>query len=146
MNPSFSYLDHTSELKVRAVGNTKEDVFTQICLGLFNSITPIDKVEPITMHSISVTAPNLKTLLFDFVDELIFLQDTESTIISKVQELTITQDKETYTLHAQLAGDSASNYPCTGEIKAPTYNDMIIEAQSEGWIGEIVVDVWVQDY
>ena len=83
-----------------------------------------------------VTLQTREKLLFDFLDELIFLMDTEFVILSEFQ-VKIKNNK----LECTARGDYAQNYTTHGDIKAPTYNEMSIKETDNGFVLRVVVDI-----
>ena len=95
----------------------------------------------ITEFEIKIKANQLRKLLFDYLDELIFLMDTKYVLISKVEHMEIKEFNGEYELNCVVYGDFAKNYETHGDIKAPTYNQMLIKQENDIWTLRIVVDI-----
>ncbi len=145
LNLKFKYLDHTSEAKFQAYGKTMEEAFGNAVLAMFAMLTDISKVNQKITTKIEKKSTKLDTLLFDFLDEFIILLDVEGLIVSKIEKITIVQkmiqEKEVYTLTAIVKGDSYKKYEVHGDIKAVTYNDMMIQEENGNWTVQVVVDI-----
>ncbi|MCM2324843.1 MAG: archease [Candidatus Woesearchaeota archaeon] len=134
----FRYHNHTADVLIEAEGKYIEEAFSEAAIGMFNLLTDITKITAEKPISINVKAETLEKLLFDFLDELIFLMDTEQMIFSKFEDMKITED---FTLECTAIGDTASKYETHGDIKAPTYNQMSIEKTTESYRIRFVVDI-----
>lgn len=121
----YEFFEHTADKKFRAYGSTKEEAFTNAILATTAALFEPEKIIPVFNKDISIKADNFEQLLYDLIDELIFLMDTDLFITGKVEGLTIQNDKE-IKLTATLEGDIVSNYDIGGDIKSPTYNQMEI--------------------
>lgn len=137
----FRYLSHTSEAKFQAYGESIEEAFGNVMLAMFNLLCDIKKVKPKIQVKIRIKSRKLESLLYDFVDELIFIQDTKGLILSKTKEMVIIQNGKGFELNSLLLGDNHKNYSTHGHIKAPTYNDMFIKIVKKQFVIQMVVDV-----
>lgn len=131
----FEFFEHTADVKFRAYGKDLEEAFSNAALATFQVMTDIAKVKEVEEKEIFVKSSSNQALLFDFIDELIFLLDTEGFLLSKVLKLTITNDE----LHAVIIGDNADNYEVHTYVKAPTYNEMEIN-KDPIWV-QVVLDL-----
>jgi SHS2 domain-containing protein len=134
----FKYLKHTADAKFRSFGKDIDEVFCNSALAMFNILGETDKVKPIKERKISIKSRNYESLLYDFLEELIFLLDTEHFFLSKVKNLKVSKD---FTICAVVVGDDINNYEVSGDIKAVTYSDMEIKKVKKGYEAVVVVDI-----
>lgn len=85
---------------------------------------------------ISVSGDDSESLLYNFIDELIYLFDAESFIPVKAKVTLMG-----FNLKAELFGDDAKNYKDLDSIKAATYSEMFIKKNKDIWTAQAVVDV-----
>ncbi len=139
----FKYLEHTADAKFEAYGANMEEAFMNAALATFNIITKTENVKPAIEKEISVNAKRDTSLLYDFIEELLFLLDTEGFILSEVKDLKIIKVEDSFDLKATITGDDYKNYPgeVHGNIKSITYNDMSIIERGDGWTLTVVVDL-----
>ena len=71
----FELRDHTADIAVAATGETLETVFAAVADGLAAASCDDIPEETGDRFSLSVTAENPEALLFDYLDELIYLRD-----------------------------------------------------------------------
>jgi SHS2 domain-containing protein len=133
----FKFLDHTADIKFQAFGNSLNEVFENSALALINSIFSGD-VKPVKKKKIKVKGKDLESLMYNFLEEFLFLIDAKKFIPSKVKVII---DEEGKKLEAELSGDSVGNYQIDTGVKAITYHDMFIQRIGKRWIAQVVLDV-----
>ena len=68
--------------------------------------------------------------LYDFLERLLFLLDTEGFLLHSIDEIKIEKTKKGYKLEADANGDLADHsYETKGNIKSATYSDMGIKQE-----------------
>ena len=133
----YKYIEHTADIQFQAFGKSIEEVFENSALAMFNAISE-DKVKSITKKKISVKGNDNEALLYNFLEELLFLFDSEHFMLSKVNNLKI-KDKE---LTAEVSGDEVKNYDIKIDVKAITYNNMFVKQDDKGnFVSQVVLDV-----
>ena len=133
----YKFLEHTADVKFQAFGKNLEEAFTNSALATTEIMTE-DKVKAKEEKTITVSASKKETLLYEFLEHLLFLVDTEGFILSEVKTLEI---KENYKLTATILGDNADNYEIQTHIKAVTYSDMFIKEEENQVTIQIVHDI-----
>lgn len=141
MQKKFKFLPHTADAKFIAYGKNLEEAFSNAALATFSIITDIAKIKPKFERNIAITSKKKESLLYDFLEQLIFLIDTEGFLLSKVKKLDISKKDNTFKLNADLLGDNADNYEVYGAIKAVTYNDMFIKEEKDLVKIQVVHDI-----
>ena len=138
---SYEILSHTADAKFRATGETVEEAFSE-AVKAFGEIVGTDPEAGDTRHRVELEAENYKALLFDFLDELIFLQDTEGVGVCHAEDLEIKDLENGHRLETTIWTDVITEDMSLLDIKAPTYNEMEVDYQEgEGWIVQAVLDI-----
>ena len=136
----YELLEHTADAKFRAYGKTLEEVFANAVKGMTAIVVDPETVVKDRKIAISVEANDLKRLLFEFLDQILFLTDTQKFLAGMAEDLQITKDNKHYLLNAMLCGGDIVKYG--GNLKAVTYYDMLVEQQTDGtWIIQAVIDI-----
>ncbi|AJF62021.1 TPA: archease [Candidatus Woesearchaeota archaeon] len=138
---SFKYFDHTADVMFEGYGKTLEEAFGSAALAMFNLLTDIEKVKAAKKYKLGIIADTKEKLLFDFLDELLFYLDTEHIIFSKFEDMKIAKKNNLYFFECTALGDLASNYRTHGDVKAPTYNEMLIKEEKGKFSVRVVVDI-----
>lgn len=146
MKKDFEQLDHTADIKLRVYGNTIQELFCNALIGMFQSIEPTsslchrendrlvcDKLP--VHHAVEVTAGDRELLLVDFLSHALYLSDVHNEAYFNVEfdELTNTH------VRATVHGVAIDGFNV--EIKAVTYNDLMIKEIDGQWVAEIVFDI-----
>ena len=137
----FQFLPHTADLKVNAFGRTIEQAFTNSALALKEAIAEKVRVKPAIKREISVKGRDLDALLYNFLEEFLYLLDAEDFLLSKITKLSITHSKNGFALSSTIAGDKASSHKFTNDVKAITYNEMFVKKDPKKFIIQFVLDV-----
>lgn len=123
MTKKYEYLEHTADAKFIAYGTTLDEKFENASYAMFNIIVDTKKVKDKIKKQINIEAKTERGLIYDFLNEQLFLFETEGFVLSKICELKVTGLKGQFKLDATLLGDLAKNYDVKCQIKAVTYND-----------------------
>lgn len=136
---TYEILDHPADAKFRSVGETRAEAFS----GAVEAFSEIVGGESgMYHHDVEVESENLDALLFDFLDELIFLQDVNGVVVSHASELSIEKKGDDWKLEAEIMVDDITSESAVMDVKGPTYNEMQVEyVKGEGWIAQAVIDI-----
>ena len=142
---SYEFLEHTADVKFIAKGKSIEDSFSECAKALFETMYEGVKIEGKKEKVIEVKGDDLKSLLYNFLEEFIFLLDSEDFVCSGLKSINVEDSLEesglVFILNATVIGDFALNYTFTNSVKAPTYNDMNIEIINDLYEIICVLDV-----
>jgi len=134
----YEFLEHLSDAKFRAYGKSFEECFANAAEAMTKVMTDPEKIEEKLTKSVQVSGTDLKQLLYSFLEELLFLLDTQNFILHKVTDIKIVPKGRGYFLSATLSGDSVDDkYEMETGIKAVTYMDMEVK---ENYV-QVVVDI-----
>jgi len=133
----YQFLEHTADIKFQAFGENMDEVFKNSALALKETICGKKKIKEAKKKIVKVIGKDLESLLYNFLEEILYLLDADNFIISKVKNLKISE----FELKAVLVGDNIKNYKFTNKVKAVTYNEMFINEKKGNWISQVVLDV-----
>lgn len=136
----FTLLDHTSEIGFEATGTTLDTAFAHAGQALFETMTDIDDLSAEDDLTFSVESENLEALLFDYVDELIYIAQAKQFLIRSF-DITISETADGYRLDGTGYGEPIREDLRLQEVKAPTYSDIVVEETGEGWTLRMFLDV-----
>ncbi|MFP4656178.1 MAG: archease [Candidatus Woesearchaeota archaeon] len=135
----FEFLEHTADAKFKAYGESIEDAFISSACAMFYILKGDLQIERNIRRKISLQASTYINLLHDFLEEFIFLIDTESLVLSEIESLEI--DEERLSLRCVAHFDKASGYDISGDIKSVTYSEMEIKEEKGKFTTQVVVDI-----
>lgn len=131
----FEHLDHTADIKFKVYAKSKEEIFANTVLAISDYLARGKKIKDVIKKKIKINGQDDESLLYAFIDELIYLLDAENFIVSKANI-----ELKGNRLTAELLGDEAANYPGLDHIKAATYSEMHIKKE-KNWEAQFVVDI-----
>jgi len=138
----FRYLEEgpTADLLVEAYGSTLGETFANAALAMFNAMTPLEKVEARISRVIELENGDLEGLLYDFLDELLYINDTENLIFSRIN---VDVDMERLRLRAECRGEpfDPGRHEAGVVVKAVTFHQMKVEKTNGQWRVRVVFDL-----
>lgn len=137
----IEFLEHTADIKFRVYGNNLKDIFKNSAEALKKSICRKEKIKENIIKKIKVGGEDYENLLYEFLEELLYLLDANNFIFSEIKKIKIQKDKKELILDAEIIGDSAEKYKISNDVKAITYNDMFVKKQKNKFIAQVVLDV-----
>lgn len=120
----YRLLEHTADAMVEAHGNSLGERFGNAAYAMFDQITDITKVEPRGELKVVLSGESREQLLVDFLQELLFLHDTEGFLFSEFDVQT-----DGRTLEAAVRGEryDSSRHPKRSLVKGVTYHKLEID-------------------
>jgi SHS2 domain-containing protein len=132
----FKFLEHPADIKFQAFGKTLEEAFINSALALKQTIYE-KKIKEKKAKKIKLEAKDKEALLYDFLEQFLFLLDAEDFLFNKIKKLKINQNA----LEAEISGDKASDYDFNNNVKAITYSNMFVKKQKDKYTTQVVLDV-----
>lgn len=133
----FKFLKHTADVKFQAFGKNEKEVFENSALALKESICGKKRIKSKNKKIVKVRGKDFESLLYKFLEEIIYFIEGENFVISKIGKIKIDGKK----LEAEIFGDKFSGYKFTNKVKAVTYNEMFVKKEKGKWISQVVLDV-----
>ena len=134
----YKFLEHTADIKFQAFGKSIEKVFENSAKALIKTIYS-KKIKRRISKTISIKAKDFESLIYNFLEEIIVLIDTDSFLCSNIKNLKIDQKK--FTLTAVLIGDNSEKYNIQTHVKAVTMGDIFVKQEGKKWISQVVLDI-----
>ncbi len=137
----YRFLEHTADAKFQAFGKTLEDAFSNAALATASLMWDWETVEQNVEHRVAIEGKDLMQLLCSFLEEIIYLLDSRSFLLSFPEDVKIEKKESRYMLKAIFKGDNfTEKYNIYGDVKAITYNEMEIES-NDRFMVQVVVDM-----
>ncbi len=140
------FFPHTADIEFEVYGNSMEQAFENAASAVANIIANIKKVGKKIRKEISIESEDLLSLLYDFLEQLLVLHDSENLVFSKIKVDSI-QRNNGYALNAEFFGeDYDEKKHGTGTVvKAITYHSMDVGKKKIGgkekYFAHVVVDI-----
>lgn len=133
----YKFLSHTADIKFRAYGNTLNKAFENSAIAMFK-VMYTESIKLKIKKKINSNGKDLESLLYNFLEKLLILLDSENLFLSKVK---VNINVKKLELAAEVYGDKSENYQIGLDVKAITYNDMFVKKINGKWVCQVVVDV-----
>ncbi len=137
----FEFLDiSTADVAFAAYGHDLKELFTNSARALFEIIVATKGIEPEVKKPVEVKGHDLKSLMFNWLSELIFLSSSEEIVFS---QFNVKVDEGALALSADCYGEKIDpkKHELRTEVKAATYHKMEIEKSDGIWRAQVIVDV-----
>jgi SHS2 domain-containing protein len=136
----YEILDTTADIGIRAFGAGLPEVYVNVALGMLSLITNVDTVEERLERNISVTAPDRDSLLVEWINELIFLFDTEMILFSRFEIIKLSE----LSIETRCFGEKVdkSRHDLKRGIKSATYHKLKLkELKDRSFQAEVLLDI-----
>jgi len=139
----YSYLPHTSDIYIVAYGLTLGEAFENAAEAMFNVITDISEVRPTNVFNIHVSGIDEYSLLYNWLEELLYLFDTTHFVFSKFKVYKIEKENLDFILNGEVYGEpfNPAIHKKGKEIKSPTYSLMEISQLNSIYAVKFVLDI-----
>ena len=138
----FEFLElATADVIYRAYGKSLSSAFENAALALSEVMINTSQVRPVVEKLVKVTGEDLKSLLFNWLNELLYLVDSEGLAFSR---FTVKLNEAKPELSAKLAGEKIDpdRHELRTEVKACTYHKMEVRPAKQGkaWV-QVLLDI-----
>jgi SHS2 domain-containing protein len=130
MNKDFELIGYTADAGIRASGRDLSQAFANAARGMFSLIIDIEEVNEVIFRDVEVAAPDKETLLVEWLNELVFLFDTEMLLFKRFHIGALTETL----LKARCYGEKIdrSRHEIKRGVKSATYHDLKVERLNDG--------------
>jgi SHS2 domain-containing protein len=134
----FEIFDHTADVGVRGWGPHLPAAFAQAACGLSSLLVPLDAVRETTARALAVEAGDPESLLVAWLDELLFVFETEGLVGSRFEVALPTPTTLTATVH----GEPFDPHRHRGGVvvKAATYHQVAVEPGPPARV-QVILDI-----
>ena len=135
------YIEHPSDVGFEVYGTTLEELFANAAIACYGFMTDIEEIDETEERAIEIESEDLYSLMFDWLDELLFLFESESLVFKKF-DLKVDVSGDGTSISGRCRGGKFDPYRHESGIiiKAVTYNMMEIK-KNELWHARVVLDV-----
>ncbi|MBL7160413.1 MAG: archease [Candidatus Aenigmarchaeota archaeon] len=117
-----------------------ENLMVDGAKATFESMVDLKEVKPSKAMEIKLEAASMEKLFFEWIEELIYLKDSEEMAFSKF-EVKITSGQK-YFLKGKAFGEKISiKHNQKVDVKAITYHQFSVKKAGKGWKAFVVLDV-----
>jgi len=145
MSPAASYrfLDHTADVGADLSAPDLGSLFAAALAAFTDTLTERERVEPRDERRISLAAPGLEELLVAWLEELLYLFETEEALFRDA-EVSVEERGGGWGLDAVARGErhDPERHPAKVLVKGITYHGLAVRPDADrGWTGRVIFDV-----
>jgi len=140
---SVRFLDHPSDVYVEVRAKSLEEAFALSGMAVYEVMTDVRRVKKEETVEVTVEGFDLYSLLYNWLEELIYLFDSRSFLGSEVKVEALAEDSNGFRLKAVIFGEryDADRHESKTAIKAATYHLMEIKKENDEYIIRFVLDI-----
>jgi protein archease len=141
----YRYLEEigTADIAFEATGRDLPELFRDAADATVNvMIDNLEAIEPCETRNIELSNDQLDMLLFDLLQELIYLKDAERLLL-RLRDVQIDKKDEKHVLKATAEGEAldAERHHQRADVKAVTLHDFSVEQIDGGWNARVLLDI-----
>lgn len=135
----FEAIEHTADAGIKAYGQTKEEMFKNAALAMFNMLADLKDVKMQSAVDLEAAASNIEELLVAWLGELLY-QSVSKGVVFKEFSFEYFDDTR---LRARCYGEKIdlTKKRFKAEIKAVTYHQLEVKQKGGLWTGRVIFDV-----
>ena len=135
----YEQIEVTGDAGIKASGATLEEVFSAAAEGFYSLLTDTDKICEEKTIEVKAKGDSLESLIVNFLNELVFIFDTEGFAGKKVT-VAMAGDTEIF---AKISGEEfdTEKHPRGLLVKAATYHRLKVENKNGRWEAEVIFDI-----
>jgi len=138
----YKFLEHTADVMFEAYGKSLNEVFRNAALAVFEVQCDLKKIKPKIKKKIKLKNNSAGDLLFDFLEELIYLKDAKYMLFGKF-DVKITQKNFKYNLESFVTGEKINpdKHELKTDVKAITLHEFFLNKVKNGWKCRVILDI-----
>lgn len=146
MTATFRFLDDIAlaDTAFEASGNSPSELFQAASQALIEAMVKPDTVNSAWSQIFEKSDPDLPTLLFDWLGEIVYLKDAQGLVFREVLT-TVERDPATgiWKLDATLVGEEIdqARHELRNDVKAVTKHMYDVRRAGSRWTARVVLDV-----
>ncbi len=134
----FALFDHTADTGLRAWGADLATAFAQAARGLSALLVPLEAIREHEARELSVDAPDPESLLVAWLDELLFVFETEQLVFTRFQVALPTPTSLRATAHGERFDPARHRGGVL--VKAATYHQLEVDPGPPARL-QVILDV-----
>ena len=139
MKKAFKIIDHSADTGIIVYGTDVEELFSNAALALFSLITEPESIEEKLHLSLKVSSEDRDSLLVEWLNELIYIFDTQHILFNRFDIGSLTDDELKATCYGE--GFDPTKHKIKMGVKAATYHMLKLEKNGDSYKAQIIFDI-----
>ena len=139
MKHPYGVFEHTADVGIQAFGSTLAELFVHAAQGMESLMVAPEQVRLATVREITVEGHDTVSLLVNWLNELIFLFDTDYLLFRDFEISFINETR----LIARATGEvyNEQRHELASAIKAATWHEAAVTRVDDGYQARIIFDI-----
>jgi SHS2 domain-containing protein len=139
----YEVFDHTADIGLHAFGQTLPELFIHAAEGMESLVVPLEQIHASVTREIAVEGHDAVSLLIAWLNEFVFLFDTEFLLFRQFEIDSLTESETGMHLKGRASGEpyDAQRHDLSSAIKAVTWHEAAVEHTDEGYKARIIFDI-----
>ncbi len=136
---TYEVFDHTADIGIHAFGHTLPELFIHAAQGMESLMVAPEQVCESVTREITVEGHDVVSLMIAWLNELVFLFDTEYLLLRTFEIHAFTETS----LQGHASGEpyDAQRHDLSSAIKAVTWHEASVERTNDGYKARIIFDI-----
>ena len=137
----FEFVDiTTADVAFAAYGKDLNELFANSALAMFEVMINTKQIEEKVEERVSVDGYDLESLMFNWLNELLYISDSKNLAFSKFE---VKVDDKNFKLEAICKGEEINpkKHETRTVVKAATYHQMKIWQEDNLWKAQVILDI-----
>ena len=132
----------TADMAFEAFGSDLSELFTHAAEAVAAAMVQPKSMAAKIKKTIKMQNKDLQHLMIDFLNEIVYYKDAESTLFPKAK-VKITEKNGMYHLAADLAGDKIdfAKHKVEADVKSATWHSFELQKKGKQWYTRVVIDI-----
>ena len=139
MKKPYTLLDHTADLRIRIIGDSRAALFRNAGLALADLICNPDTLTAAQTLTVDIEGDDPADLMVNYLRELLYQWTGKEQLIKWVEILDLSDNALSARIHT--ADYQPDQHSIVNEIKAVTYHQITVEPTDAGWQATVVLDI-----
>lgn len=138
-HPPYETFEHTADIGLHAYGQTLPELFRNAAAGMESLMVAPAQIEARVSREVSAEGHDLVALLIAWLNELIFLFDTDYLLLNQFE----ISDFTATSLRATVSGEpyNSERHDLSSAIKAVTWHEAEVRSEATGYQARIIFDI-----
>ena len=139
----YEFLDGiaVADCAMEVEGRDLDDLFETAARGLAELMVDPETVEPTVERTVTLTAPSLDLLFYDWLSELIYLKDAEQLAFVRTDVRVVPGSPCRLTGHVYGGRIDPERTGLRADAKAVTFHQFALESHGQQWRARLVIDI-----
>ncbi|TAN64364.1 archease [bacterium] len=139
----YSYIEHTADIGIRAVGKTLEEAFEAGAEAMLSIMFELKTINEAKSVKITATAPEIDLLFVEVLNEILSIQGRDMLALIRLERVKIKKTASGFAFTGYALGEplDLKKHEVKTEVKGATYSGLRYSLSDSGHQLECILDV-----